>query len=147
MMIIIAFFGFSIEVLGVKTGYIFGSYHYGNSLGFKLKSVPILIGINWAILLYCTAQFAQTKNPILNAFIGAFLMVALDFFLEQNAAKFDFWYWKNNIIPMQNYLAWFTISLTLNLIFQKQINHPANLTAKAFYIIQIVFFASLYLLK
>ena len=142
----IALIGFAIEVIGVKTEVIFGSYYYGNSLGIKVLSVPLLIGINWAILIYATNQFLQIKNQMLNALFSAFLMVFLDFFIEQNAAKFDFWYWENSVIPIQNYVAWFIISFLLNLVFQKNISKPSNQTAKAFYVIQIIFFGIFYFL-
>lgn len=142
-LLLIAFSGILIEVMGVKTELIFGSYYYGSALGYKVFTVPLLIGLNWAVLLYCTAQFAKFKNQIVNALFGAFLMVFLDFFIEQNASQFDFWYWKNSVIPIQNYLAWFVISFVLNLIFQKTLQEKTNLTAKAFYMIQIIFFAAL----
>lgn len=142
--ILVAAIGFFVEVLGVKTEFIFGSYFYGNSLGYKLFSVPLLIGINWSILLYCTAQLSKFKNSFVNALFGAFLMVILDFFIEQNAAKFDFWYWKNRIIPFQNYVAWFLISFLLNLLVQKYLAQKPNFTAKAFYFVQLIFFAALY---
>src|SRR3989344_6390940 len=32
--------GYFIEVVGVKTGMIFGNYSYGNTLGFKILDVP-----------------------------------------------------------------------------------------------------------
>ena len=143
-LLLIAIIGFFLEALGVKTELIFGSYYYGRTLGLKAFSVPLLIGVNWAILLYCTAQFSQIKNQILNALFGAFLMVFLDFFIEQIASRFDFWYWKNGIIPLQNYIAWFIISFVLNLAFQKRLGQKSNLTAKAFYMIQITFFGALY---
>ena len=136
--------GFFVEVLGVKTELIFGSYHYGQSLGYKWLSAPLLIGINWSMLLYCTSQLSKFKNTIVNAFFGAALMVGLDFFIEQNASKFDFWYWKSNIIPIQNYIAWFVIAFLLNLLVQKHLAQKPNLTAKALYFIQLVFFSALY---
>ena len=37
----IVLIGFVIEVIGVKTGYVFGSYSYGDSLGFKILEVPV----------------------------------------------------------------------------------------------------------
>lgn len=143
-LILVAAIGFFVEVLGVKTEFIFGSYFYGNSLGYKLFSVPLLIGLNWSILLYCTVQLSKFKNSIIKALFGALLMVILDFFIEQNAAKFDFWYWKNSIIPLQNYVAWFLISFLLNLLVQKQLAQKSNFTAKAFYFVQLIFFAALY---
>lgn len=143
-LLLVAVLGFFIEVVGVKTELIFGSYVYGKALGYKLLSVPLLIGVNWAILLYSTAQLSKFKNPLLNALFGAFLMVALDYFIEQNASKFDFWYWKEAIIPLQNYIAWFIISFLLNLLVQKQLAQKPNFTSKAFYFIQFAFFLALY---
>jgi putative membrane protein len=145
-MVAIAFLGFFIEVIGVKTGFIFGSYHYGTAMGIKILAVPLLIGLNWSISLYITSQFCKFKNEILNAIFGAFLMTFLDFFIEQSASKLDFWYWENNNIPIQNYIAWFLISFILNLIFQKEINQTGNKTAKAYYLIEITFFSILFLL-
>jgi putative membrane protein len=141
---LVAVLGFFVEVLGVKTELIFGSYNYGQSLGYKWLSVPLLIGINWSMLLYCTSQFSKFKNTIVNSLFGAALMVGLDFFIEQNASKFDFWYWKSNIIPIQNYIAWFVIAFLLNLLVQKHLAQKPNLTAKALYVIQLVFFSALY---
>lgn len=141
---LVAVLGFFVEVLGVKTELIFGSYHYGQSLGYKWLSVPLLIGINWSMLLYCTAQLSKCKSTIVNAVFGAALMVGLDFFIEQNASKFDFWYWKSGIIPIQNYIAWFVIAFLLNLLVQKHLAQKPNLTAKALYFVQLAFFSALY---
>lgn len=140
----VAVIGIIVEVLGVKTGVIFGSYYYGNSFGFKYLSVPLLIGLNWAMLLYSTSQFVNFKNKWVNVFLGSLLMVLLDFFIEQSASKFDFWYWENGQIPLQNYIAWFAISLGLNALFQQRLSQKPNLTAKAFYVIELAFFSSLY---
>ena len=143
-LLLVAVSAFFVDVLGVKTELIFGSYFYGDSFGYKLFSVPLLIGLNWAMLLYSTAQFSKFKNHVINALFGAFLMVFLDFFMEQNASKFDFWYWKDNIIPIQNYVAWFLISFVLNLMVQKHLSQISNLTAKVFYFAQVAFFMALY---
>lgn len=143
-LLLVAALSFFIEVLGVKTESIFGSYYYGNSFGYKLFSVPLLIGLNWAMLLYSTSQFSKFKNATINALFGAFLMVFLDFFMEQNAQKFDFWYWKDGIIPLQNYIAWFLISFVFNLLVQKHLSKIPNLTAKVFYFAQVAFFMALY---
>jgi uncharacterized membrane protein len=142
--IAVAFAGFLIEVIGVKTGLVFGTYYYGNSLGYRLFSVPLLIGLNWAVLLYCSSQVLVIKNAVANALFGALLMVCLDFLIEHSAAKLDFWYWKNGVIPLQNYIAWFVVSFGMNLLVQKYFSSKPNLTAKAFYAIQVAFFAALY---
>ena len=143
-LIAVSIIGFLIEVVGVKTGYIFGRYYYGQSLGFHLLSVPLLIGLNWGILLYSTIQLSNFNNPILKSFFGAFLMVLLDFFIEQNAPVYDFWYWEDGFVPLQNYIAWFLISLVLNIVFQKKLTQTSNFTARGFYVVQFLFFVTLY---
>ena len=143
--IAVSIIGFLIEVIGVNTGYVFGRYYYGQSFGYHLFSVPLLIGLNWGVLLYSTLQLSNFNNPLIKSFFGAFLMVLLDFFIEQNAPLYDFWYWNDGFIPLQNYIAWFLISLVLNLIFQKKLTQSSNFTAKAFYIVQFLFFFVLYL--
>jgi uncharacterized membrane protein len=44
--------GFAVEALGVKTGVIFGEYHYTDRMGPRLIEVPLVIGLNWAILVH-----------------------------------------------------------------------------------------------
>src|SRR6478672_10380734 len=44
--------GFAVEYLGTSTGIIFGEYEYGSVLGKKWKEVPVIIGINWFIIIY-----------------------------------------------------------------------------------------------
>src|SRR5688572_616881 len=87
--------GFFAEVIGVHTGLLFGNYAYGEALGFQLWNVPVLIGLNWVLLVYTTGIFARNlfKNAALAAFTGALLMVGLDFFIEPVAMNYDFWSW------------------------------------------------------
>ena len=47
------FVGITVEIIGINTGILFGDYTYGNVLGLKFKNVPVLIGINWFIIIYC----------------------------------------------------------------------------------------------
>lgn len=45
---------FLVEAAGVNTGKIFGEYVYGHALGPKLLNTPVIIGLNWFVLIYCT---------------------------------------------------------------------------------------------
>lgn len=147
VILLVALFGFIIEIVGVETKLIFGSYYYGNSFGLKLLGVPLLIGVNWAFLLYSIAQFCTFKNKYVNVLFSSTLMIFLDFFIEQNASRYDFWYWENNIIPMQNYIAWFLISVLLNLFFFNTFSKTKNVVAKYFYLIQLLFFCTLFFIN
>ena len=53
---------FSVEVAGVKTGMLFGSYAYIENLGIKIFDVPLLIGLNWMMLL---SGFQSTRISVI----------------------------------------------------------------------------------
>ena len=63
--------GMLAEILGVRYGFIFGEYSYGNALGTKVMGVPLMIGVNWCILIFITgfiAQFFPKKTVVQSAF-------------------------------------------------------------------------------
>ncbi|MEO8172143.1 MAG: carotenoid biosynthesis protein, partial [Sediminibacterium sp.] len=51
--------GFGAEMIGVNTGRLFGNYYYGEVLGPKRNGVPWLIGLNWFIVIFCSAAVMQ----------------------------------------------------------------------------------------
>lgn len=134
--------GFAIEMMGVESGKIFGSYHYGNTLGFKIKETPLLIGLNWVVLTYCSAMIVQNlfNSIYLRSILAAGLMVLFDFFIEWYAPIADFWYWKNDRIPVQNFLAWFVFAFFFNLLFCVLNFKQKNPFALFLFLIQILFF-------
>lgn len=141
--------GFFIEVLGVKTGLIFGTYQYGKTLGFRLFDVPIVLGANWLILSYCAGNMVHRfikKNTIIQAICAAGIMVFLDILIEPVAIQLDFWHWKNEQIPAQNYLAWFGISFLIELLFFNLNFNKKNDIAGLLLGLQFLFFLVSYLL-
>lgn len=115
--------GMITEFLGVNYGLIFGNYEYGNNLGAKIYGVPWIIGVNWAILVYCSAGLVIKihKNIFLTSALAAMLMVLLDVVIERVAPKFDFWQFENNIVPIQNYVGWFFTAFLAHILFQKSV--------------------------
>jgi uncharacterized membrane protein len=112
--------GMLVEWVGVHYGFPFGEYSYGNTLGYKMDGIPYLIGVNWAILILITGACTNhlSPNPIAKVFIGATLMVLLDFFIESAAPVFDFWTFSGLVAPLRNYVAWFIVSLVLHSVYQ-----------------------------
>jgi putative membrane protein len=145
--VIIGISGFFVEYIGVKTGEIFGPYTYGKTLGLRWDGVPYMIGVNWLAIIYFTNNLSTyfTKNRIIAACIAALSAVLYDYFLEPVAMAYDFWHWSNNHIPMQNYVAWFFISLCLSLFYQSQNRPTKNKMATYIFLIQITFFTLLHL--
>lgn len=137
---------FLVEAIGVNTGLLFGSYEYGATLGPKIFGTPIIIGVNWLMLIISAGGVAYkiADNVFSQAFLGATLMVALDFFIEPVAMKLDFWDWENHEIPLQNYVMWFLVAFVLFLIGKLFDFRKSNAISFNFYAIQLLFFVVLY---
>jgi putative membrane protein len=147
MILIIGIIGFFIELAGVKTQAIFGSYLYGKTLGAKWQGVPYLIGVNWAAMIFYTSSLlaGRIKNNLGVAFLGALIMTIYDYFLEPVAVKYDFWHWKNGIIPLQNYFVWFIVAFVMHLILNAACKPIKNRMATALLFIQMAFFLILHI--
>jgi len=138
--------GYLIEVLGVNTGLIFGNYRYGSALGLKVWEVPLLIGVNWLILVYCTGIFLQSvhvKNKWVFSAIGALILLGIDFLIEPVAIKFDYWSWYGGIIPVQNYIGWYVFSFFLFLFYTSCNFKKSNNAAIVLLFTQAAFFLAL----
>lgn len=140
--------GMVVEIMGVQSGAIFGEYYYGNNLGAKFMGVPYLIGVNWAVLAFITAAISKriTTHFPSSICIGAGLMVTLDLLLEPMAAVFDFWYFENGVVPIQNYISWFFIALLLQLIIRKTMSIKSTDFSIHLFLSQIIFFGACYLI-
>jgi uncharacterized membrane protein len=141
-------FGFAIEVAGVNTGVIFGEYIYGKTLGVKLLGTPLMIGVNWLILIYSgwvlTGLFS--RNRWIRSAVGSALMVIYDIALEPVAIRLDMWNWHGESVPLQNYLAWFIISFVFFMMLSLNVKDARNKIAAGLFIIQFVFFVILNLI-
>jgi putative membrane protein len=148
--IVIAFLAYLIEVYGVQTGNLFGTYTYGNNLGWKLFGVPIIIGVNWAALLMVSQQLTTHYIGINNRFFSAVsvgvLMTMFDLLLEVLAPQFEFWSFTHlNYAPLQNFIGWFGVSFCFGLYTYSHFRNQ-NRTAVLYGIAQLLFFMVLGLL-
>ncbi len=154
--------GIAVEIIGVNTGLLFGDYKYGNVLGPKYKQVPLIIGINWFIVVYCCGisitallqriikpieSTAAAPAPVLKALSvisdGATLALFFDWLIEPVAMKLGYWQWQNNEVPLYNYACWFGVSLLLMVIFRFSPFEKRNKTAVHLLLIQLMFFLTL----
>lgn len=148
---------FFVEAIGVNTGIIFGEYSYGRTLGPALLNTPIMIGVNWIVLVYICHSIAvklfeklsgrstlavlYTKAPaLLAAIVGALLMVTYDFVMEPSAISLDMWTWAGEGIPIQNYLAWYFFSFLFILFLGLSRVNTRNILALPVYLVQVAFF-------
>ncbi len=147
MIAVIGIMGFFVEMAGIKTQAIFGSYFYGNTLGSKWQGVPFLIGLNWAALVFYTSSLlaGRIKSNLGVSFVAAALMTIYDYFLEPVAMKYDFWHWNTKHIPLQNYIAWFIVAFIMHLMLNAACKPIKNKMAASLLFIQMGFFLILHI--
>lgn len=150
--------GIAAEIIGVNTQLLFGEYSYGEVLGYKFKGVPLIIGINWFVIIYCcgisihtlltkvieklAVETASAKKSIkaLSVIVdGATLAIFFDWIMEPAAIKLGFWEWKGEI-PLYNYISWFVISMSLLAVFHFCTFSKRNKFAVHLLLIQLMFF-------
>jgi putative membrane protein len=136
-------------MIGVNTGILFGSYHYGDVFGEKLVGVPILIGLNWFCIVYAAYQVILTVNQFwqlsgvgVAIFTAAFTTV-FDWIMEPVAIKLGFWQWHTPEIPFLNYACWFAISFVIVFFFDWIGVKKSNSFAVYLFFTQLLFFVFL----
>lgn len=139
--------GLVVEIIGVKTGLIFGNYFYGKGLGLKIFDTPILIGMNWLLLVYTTGTIMQKINitPVLRITAGASMMLIYDLVLEHVAPKMDMWSWENSEVPVNNYIAWWLIAVFFHSLIELFGIKLKNSLSITILVTQFLFFVVLYL--
>ena len=152
--------GFAVEYIGTHHHWLFGDYVYLKAMGLQWQHVPLVIGVNWFIIIYCCGISINTllmkainriaadtgKNPMaikaLSVIIdGATLAVFFDWLLEPVAVKLGYWFWNGDgEIPMFNYICWFVVSLLLLMVFHLAKFNKQNKFAVNLLLIQLMFF-------
>lgn len=152
--------GIAVEMVGVNTGWLFGEYQYGKVLGYKINRVPLIIGINWFVIIYCCGISIHTllmkainrisaesvsKPKTLKALSviidGATMAVFFDWVMEPVAIKLGYWEWKGTgEVPLFNYFSWLGVSICLLSIFHFLPFPKINKFAINLLLIQVMFF-------
>lgn len=151
--------GIGVEIIGTSTGALFGDYMYGTVLGPMIKNVPLILGINWFIIIYCagatvhsifsklsqnTGEQHLASSPLIKALSviidGATLAVFFDFILEPAAVKLGYWQWLTADIPLFNYTCWIFVSALLLTAFYFLPFPKNNKFAVHLLLIQLMFF-------
>jgi putative membrane protein len=134
--------GFIVDVIAVSTGSIFGQYNYSDHLGYKIADVPLIVGINWLILIFAVGsilkkRFKHQRN--LKSIIGAIVIVLIDFLMEPVAQHFNFRTWENTMVPLQNYVAILIVSFVLFRIYHELEFRKSNPVALPLIVCEVLF--------
>lgn len=145
MVFVVFFSGLIAEWIGVHYGWLFGSYHYGQTLGIKIADIPVTMGCNWVTVVAgatCIAKKWLDKKRLhwaALATIAATLATLFDFLMEPVAIRYDYWQWHTDNVPLFNYFTWFCLAFVLAALWLKA-NIPSNQFSINLFVIQFVFF-------
>lgn len=152
-----AIVSYLLEEIGVRTGLIYGAYHYSNLLGAKLGHVPILIPLAWFMMIYPSWMVARAlvsgidtrslPGLTAQAVIAALVMTAWDVVMDPGMAAAGNWTWEQGGayfgVPRRNYLGWllttFLIYWVAGLLW-RQTEHKKTI-AKSFEVLPIIVYS------
>lgn len=132
-----------VECIGVNTGQLFGEYYYGRVLGPKILGTPLLIGINWLILVLSIGNLLKrVPQWWLRIVLSALLMTLTDVLIEPMAIRYGLWNWSTPDVPLQNYVMWFLVSLPIFTAYEAMHIRSENRIANWIWALQLLFFAT-----
>ncbi len=113
-------FGYAIETTGVVTGFPYGAFYYGDSLGPRVAGlVPYLLPLSWVpLVLGAVAATAPATAPAgklprrraLWVLYAAVLLTLVDVVLDPGAISLGFWVYPEGGsyygVPVTNFLGW-----------------------------------------
>jgi len=165
----LAFFGLTFvislafEHVGVKTGLVFGHYHYTEVLDPKLfGTVPLVIPLAYFMVIYPSTMMANliarsrpTANPVgisgllLAALLTALIMTAWDLVMDPVMVySVKAWVWEEGGayfgIPFRNFIGWVVTTLTVSVAYRfvarldKLPIRPFVRTSKTFLLLPLV---------
>ena len=167
LFLVVAFaLGMLVEVIGTRTGWLFGEYRYGKVLGPRFMQVPLLIGLNWFVIGFCMGalvdkcevmiakfpgQRVQRQRPwlisTLKTIAGVIGFVIFDRVMEKPAMEMGYWEWLNNSGPaLLNSVCWMGMGLVLITLYEQSDFRKGNQFAVHLIVIQFLFFLFLHLM-
>ncbi len=140
--------GYTVEVIGIHTHVIFGEYRYGANLGIKFLETPLMIGINWVLLVYLTAAVVDYLRwpAAVKVLVASIMMLIYDLVLEKVAQPLDMWHWEQGVVPLKNYITWFIMALLFHTVARLLRLKFSNVLAPVILGCQFLFLLTLFIL-
>lgn len=145
------------EEVGVRTGLVYGAYHYSNALGVKLGHVPVLIPLAWFMMIYPSWMVARAmlKDVALDSFAGitataaiaAMVMTAWDVVMDPGMSAAGNWIWEHGGsyygVPLRNYAGWLATTFLVYLLASQLWKNSGAATAagKIFAALPVIVYA------
>jgi len=109
----------AVEVVGTRTGWPFGAYHYDGVLRPTLAGVPVIVPLAWLGMGVAAWELAGRVVGSLGAriLLGAAALTAWDLFLDPQMTHERYWTWDGGgiyrTVPVSNYVGWLACSVVV----------------------------------
>ena len=119
------------EEVGVRTGLVFGPYHYSDMLGSKFGNVPLLIPLGWFMMIYPSwvvgnallsgVDLRRPVGAVVLALVAALAMTGWDMVMDPPMVAHGNWIWEQGGpyfgVPLHNYFGWVLTTFLVYLAF------------------------------
>ncbi|MFC6737605.1 bisanhydrobacterioruberin hydratase, partial [Halolamina salina] len=130
----LAAYSYAIEIVGVTTGWPYGQFEYGVSLGPMLGGVPValpvfflpLVANAYLLCLLLLGTLADRALPRLLSVIA--LVLAMDVVLDPGAVALGFWTYGGGVfygVPLSNYAGWVLSATVAVVVFDATFDRTA----------------------
>jgi putative membrane protein len=113
--------GLAVEAVGTATGFPFGAYTYGESLGPTVLGVPLVIPLAWTMMAWPAwlvavrlVRWAGVAGTLGRIVVAGWALASWDVFLDPQMVAAGHWTWESpDGIPLTNYAAWLGVALMM----------------------------------
>jgi putative membrane protein len=130
-----AIVSWTLEEVGVRTGLVYGPYHYSDMLGAKLGEVPLLIPLAWFMMIYPsfvlanlivdrrpTSRRGSPRHVLALSLVSAIVMTAWDLPMDPQMSGAGNWIWERGGayfgVPLHNFAGWLLTTFIVYLLFR-----------------------------
>jgi uncharacterized membrane protein len=116
--------GLLAEAVGTRYGYPFGRYSYADSLGAKLRGVPLVIPLAWTMMAYpalLVGRLLAGPRRWAVPLVAGWALASWDLFLDPQMVAAGHWRWLSvghalpgvPDVPVSNYVGWLAVAVTM----------------------------------
>lgn len=118
------FYGVALEIFNIYMSG--GAYAYHPAFLWQVAGVPLVIGLDWAVLYFLTGRLAQNFQPSLWRQPLLMALIALNFDLLMDPVMTDLGFWRWQIdsgtewfgVPYSNFFGWLAVIWTFAAFMQ-----------------------------